>query len=137
MVRCGTSMSWTRRLDKFIPKRRFSKVSDVSLSRKLQNENKITEEFEVMLNSLTLEEIIALKLELASRIVNGKFYGFPLWSTLDMIIKDSFLKFALSACHSKSNAAKFLGIKMMDFERICKKYNIYKYFGEDYFKTNK
>ena len=34
-----------------------------SLKKKLRRENKITDEFEVMLNSLSLEEVIGLKLE--------------------------------------------------------------------------
>ena len=38
-----------------------------SLSRELRKNGKTTEEFEVMLNSLSLEEVIGLKLELATR----------------------------------------------------------------------
>ena len=42
-----------------------------SISNKLKKENKSHDEFEVMLNNLTLEEIIALKLELAAKSVGG------------------------------------------------------------------
>ena len=45
-------------------------VKYFSISKKLKRERRITEEFEVMLNNLSLEEIIALKLELASKILN-------------------------------------------------------------------
>ena len=40
-----------------------------SISNKLRTENKINERFEVMMSSLTLEEIIALRLELAAKSV--------------------------------------------------------------------
>ena len=41
-----------------------------SISNKLKNEKKITEAFEVMFHSLTLEELIALSNELAQGILN-------------------------------------------------------------------
>ena len=59
--------------NKLIGKNRF-----YSISRKLRKENKISEEFEVMLNYLSLEEVIALKLEAASLATGGKYFGFPI-----------------------------------------------------------
>ena len=49
--------------------------SSYSIAKELRKENKINNEFEAMLSHLTMEEIIALKLELATRSVGGKFYG--------------------------------------------------------------
>ena len=49
---------------------------DISFSRKLRQEGKSSEVFEIMLSTLTLEEVIGLKLECASRLTNGKLYGF-------------------------------------------------------------
>ena len=40
-----------------------------SLSKKLRRENKSNDEFEVMISQLTLEELIGLKLELASKVL--------------------------------------------------------------------
>ena len=45
-----------------------------SLRNKLKREKKITDDFEVMLYSLTLEEVIGLKLELAASHINNKLY---------------------------------------------------------------
>ena len=41
-----------------------SKVKSYSISSLLKQQNRSSDEFEVMMNSLTLEEVIALKLEL-------------------------------------------------------------------------
>ena len=44
-----------------------------SIANKLKTEGKVDEKFEVMLSSLTLEEIIGLRLELAAKSVNYIF----------------------------------------------------------------
>ena len=51
--------------------------------------------FEVMLSTLTLEEIIALRLELASLYINNKLYNFPIYKSIKYITKD--LNFPLLA----------------------------------------
>ena len=68
-----------------------------SVSKKLLRENKTSLEFENKLNSLTLEEIIALKLELSMKIAGTPIYGIPLWRSIRDICKDAMLKVALSA----------------------------------------
>ena len=50
-----------------------------SISKKLKLENRIDEDFEARLNNLSLEDIIALKLELSSKTYKGKFYGLQLY----------------------------------------------------------
>jgi hypothetical protein len=61
-----------------LPSRLRGKNYYQSISKKLLKEKKITSEFKVMLASLTLEELISLKLETAAETVNGKLYGFPI-----------------------------------------------------------
>ena len=95
-----------------------------SLSKKQKRENKITDEFEVMFNSLSLEEVIGLKLELASNMVDGKLYGMPIWYSLPVIIKDAILKFSLSTTRTKMEAARLLGLNISQFSSLVKKYNI-------------
>ena len=99
-----------------------------SLSNKLRSEKKITEEFEVMLCSLTLEDIIALRLELAAKSVNHKLYGFKLWQTLPKIARDAVLKYAYSAARTKGEMASFLGINKTSLKRLLKKYDVTNYF---------
>ena len=99
-----------------------------SISKKLKRENKISEDFEVMLNNLALEEIIALKLELASKIVKGKLYGLNIYNNLPLIAKDAAIKYAISACKTKQNDAALLGISYRRLKQLQADYNIYGYF---------
>jgi len=102
-----------------------------SIARKLRKEGKSTEELEVYLSNLSLEELVALKLEVTTRdMLKGKFYGFPIWRSLKYIISDAVLKYALSATRSKREAARFLGIQEKTLIELVKKYNTELYFKE-------
>lgn len=102
-----------------------------SISNKLKAEGKTNTDFEVMLASLTLEEIIALKLELAAEAVNGKLYGFNIWKEIPNIAKDAVLKYAYSATRTKNEAAALLGINKSEFRKLLKKFNIVNWFTKD------
>ena len=102
-----------------------------SISNKLRKDGKSSEEFEIILNRLSLEEVVGLKLELSSKYgLNGKMYGTPIWSSLKNIIKDAVLKYAVSATRSKREAARFLGIQESSLHILIKKYNVDNYFRE-------
>ncbi len=60
-------MFWKKKLSSYKGKNYF-----YSFRNKVKKEKKITDDFEVMLNTLTIEEIIALKLELSSYNINKK-----------------------------------------------------------------
>jgi len=98
--------------------------------RKLRKEKRSSEEFEVFLNQLSLEEVIALKLELATASVGGKLYGLPLWQSMPNIVKEAVLKYAISATKTKGEAARFLGLTPATFHRLQKKFDIDGYFFE-------
>jgi len=102
-----------------------------SVSNKLKSEGKITSDFEAMLNSLTLEDIIALRLELATRSVNGKLYGLKIWESIPKITKEAILKFAYSAARTKNEAAAFLGLNKKDFRRLLKQFEVTNYFTKE------
>ena len=53
---------------KNMKKRNAGKNRYYSISKKLRREGKSSEEFEILFNSLSLEEVIGLKLELASKL---------------------------------------------------------------------
>lgn len=100
-----------------------------SISNKLRKNGKTSEEFEMIFNGLSLEEVIALKLELASKSsFNGKLYGLPLWHSIPSIVKDAMLKYALSATRSKREAARFLGLNEFSLKMLIKKYKVDNYF---------
>jgi len=107
------------------------KLRNLSLLKKLRKDKLINDQFEVMLNSLSLEEVIGLKLELASNSIGGKLYGLPLWHSIESIAKDAILKYIYSAANSKMEAARYLGINIDYFNKICKKYDIKSYFSEE------
>ena len=99
-----------------------------SIANKLKEEGRINENFEVMLSSLTLEEIIGLRLELAAKSVNYKLYGANIWSALPNIVQEGVLKYVYSAARTKGEMASFLGINKSSLKRLLKKYDITNYF---------
>jgi len=97
----------------------------------MKEERRINENFLNILSSLSLEEAVALKLELSIQNINNKMYNFPLWSAMPNIARDALLRYAMSACQSKRDMAKFLGIPINKFNDILKKYNTEKLFNND------
>ena len=95
-----------------------------SLKNQLQADNKIDNDFELILNNLTLEEIIGLKLELSSSYINNRLYNIPIYNSLIYIVKEACLKYALSACRTKGDAARMLGLSESNFQTELKKFNI-------------
>jgi len=105
-------------------------TKDKSTIKYLKESNKITEQTLVCINSLSLEDLLAVKFELASRHLNNRLYGFDIWRGLPNIIKEASLKFAISATNSKIDAARFLGLTYLEFLNICKKYKINHFFRD-------
>ena len=83
-----------------------------------------------MLSSLTLEEIIGLRLELAAKVVNYKLYGLNIWQTVPDIVRDGILKYAASAARTKGEMASFLGIDKASLKKLLKKYDVSNYFSK-------
>ena len=104
---------------------KFKNYSFISI---MKQEKKINEEFLSVLSSLSMEEIIALKLETAIRLTKHKFYNFPVWKAIPSICRDAVLRYTLSACQSKRDGARMLGIDIREFDRLIKKYNTEKLF---------
>ena len=99
-----------------------------TISSKLKSKYKISKEFEAMLSNLSLEEIIALKLEISSRPLKGKMY-LPLHKALIPMVKQAAVYFANSVSNSKSAAAKILGVSRRTYITQYEKYQV-----EDFFK---
>ena len=68
---------------------------------KFKEQNKINDETLVILNTFTIEDLIAIKLELSANNINNRLYGLDIWKKSDYIIKDAMLKFAVSTTKSK------------------------------------
>ena len=90
------------------------------------NKNYNNKSFEFILNNLTLEEVILAKLELSSRSLNEKFYGYPIYNNIQNIAKEALVKFALNFCDTKETAYSMLGLSRSQFIKYIKKHNIKK-----------
>tara|TARA_X000001388_G_C2232683_1_gene123820 strand:- start:3399 stop:3791 length:393 start_codon:yes stop_codon:yes gene_type:complete len=112
-------VSWKKKLREY-----KGKNYNYSLRNKLKKQKKITDDFEVMLSTLTLEEIIGLRLELASLYINNKLYNFPIYKSIRYITKEAVLNFALSSTRSMKDAASLLGIREDDLKKEVKKFEI-------------
>lgn len=107
------------------------KLTNYSLLNKLRKEDKTTNELEIMISSLTLEELIGMKLELASNSAGGYLYGLPLWKSMPEITREACFNYAVSACRTKREAARLLGITIEYLNRLYKEYDTDNYFGDD------
>tara|TARA_Y100001938_G_C7993148_1_gene380594 strand:+ start:270 stop:599 length:330 start_codon:yes stop_codon:yes gene_type:complete len=101
-----------------------------SIINKLKDQNKINDSLLIGISSLSLEELIAIKLELAANYINNRLYGLDIWRKTSYIVRDAILKFAISTTKSKKDAARFLGITPQEFQKICRNYKIDNYFEE-------
>ena len=108
-----------------------SKINNKSIINKLTHEGVVSQDLLVLINNLTLEDLIAIKLELSCALVKNKLYGIDFWSNSCYIIREALLKFAISASRSKKDAARFLGLDLREVNTQYKKYNIESYFKED------
>ena len=82
-------------------------------------------DFEFVLSNLTLEEIVQAKLELSSRSLNEKLFGYPLYNNIQNIVKESLVKFAFNFCDTKERAYSILGLNKAQLIRYMKKNKFY------------
>ena len=119
-------MSWKNKKKK----NTVTKYSKYSIINKLKSEKKITDSTLNNINNISLEDLMAVKLELSTRYLYGKFYGLPIWRLTRHAVTDALLKTALSIARTKKEAARFLGVDYMEFNRYIKKYNTISFFEE-------
>jgi len=118
-------MSWKRR------RKTKGRNTYYSLSKKLRQDKKINESFLIMINNLSLEEVIGLKLETAGKVVNNRLYGLPIWYNLTGLVKDAIFKYAYSATRTQWEAMRLLGLSEYSFTKFKKKYSPVSYFEEE------
>lgn len=106
-------------------------LSSISTINILKDQNKINDQLLVCINSLKLEDLIAIKLELASKNINNRLYGFDIWRRTSYIVRDGLLKYTLSVSKSKKDAARFLGITYAEYMKHLKDFKTRDYFEND------
>ena len=99
-------------------------IRNYNFKKELVKNNKIDNKFCDQLHSLTLEELITLKLQLATENLKGKFYGFPVIKFVNNIVKESLVRFAISSTDSYREAAKVLGLSHVELYTYIKKHNL-------------
>ena len=107
-------------------------VKSYNIKKELLKEKKINKDFCNKLHSITIEDLIALKLELAAESVKGKLFGFPIKSFITNIINEALIKYSLSVTNSYREAGLLLGLTKSELYRYRKRYKIFK---EDVKKT--
>ncbi len=111
-------------------KKRRSKYKYKSVVNKLLDNNILNESNLTFIDSMTLEDLIAVKLELSARYINNKLYAFNLLSNTNRLVKEAIIKFAISATQSKVDAARFLGIDYEVLRKLVNEYGLQDYFDE-------
>jgi hypothetical protein len=96
----------------------------MSLIKKLREEKKSNEEFEVMLKHLTLEEMFSLRLELEDQSFRNNLSGYKMYFIIKEVVSEGLIRFALDLKKTKNGASKFLGIDKDTLERNMMKYKI-------------
>jgi hypothetical protein len=94
-----------------------------SIIKRLVNQDKLNDNVMIYINDLSIEDLIAVKLELSATNINNRLYGFDIWHKTTNIVKEALLKFAISTTKSKKDAARFLGLTYSEFKRVLKVYN--------------
>lgn len=111
-------------------KKRRSKYKHKGVINKLLNNNIINESNLTFIDSMTLEDLIAVKLEMSAKHINNKLYAFNLLSNTNRLVKEAIIKFAISATQSKMDAARFLGIDYEGLRKLVNEYDLQDYFDE-------
>jgi len=102
-----------------------------SIINKFTRDGKIDGRFVEQLAGLSLEDVIALKLEQANRMMGGRLYGVPLYHSIVQICKSGCVKYATSCARSFKEAASFLGINENKLDTWMWRYGVGSYFEEE------
>lgn len=88
----------------------------------LREEGRIDSHFLDKVSDLTIEELIAIKLEHSAKLMSGKLYNFPLWYTLPYMVRDALMNFVSRNCKTKMDMSNVLGVPYNDFIQMYRKY---------------
>jgi hypothetical protein len=106
-------------------------TNNKSIIKVLKNKFIVDDHTLSQIGNISLEDLIAIKLELSANHMNNRPYGFDIWRNSVYIIKEALLKFAISTTKSKKDAARFLGLTYVEFKRVMSTYKVKNYFSDD------
>ena len=94
----------------------YSKISE------LKKMNKIDDQFVFYIESLSLEDLIAIKIESVTRNLNFKFFNFPLWKSFHTITSEALITAVFGIASNNSEAARILGIDLKQYKNYLSKF---------------
>lgn len=86
----------------------------------------LSNELLVLISNLTLEDLIAIKIELSANHLKNRLYGLDIWKKIDYITKEALMRVAVSCTKSNSEGARFLGMTLSSYKDNLQKFNLYK-----------
>tara|TARA_Y100000592_G_scaffold46384_1_gene73616 strand:+ start:5244 stop:5579 length:336 start_codon:yes stop_codon:yes gene_type:complete len=98
------------------------KYRNYSIIKELKKNKLIDDQFILICDSLKLEDIIGIKIELFSRHLNYKLFGFPLWKSVPDMVRDALLKVSFKIAASKTEASRMLGVDLSDYKKYLKQF---------------
>jgi len=93
-----------------------------SIIKELEEQGKLDSSTLVQISNLELQDLIAVKLELSSKIAHNRLYGLPIIHNLKWIVEEAILKFASSNSENYSQMKSFLGISERRFQSLKGKF---------------
>jgi len=94
----------------------YSKINE------LKKMNKIDDQFVFYIETLTLEDILSVKIESMMRNLNFKFYSFPLWHSMHKIISEALINSVFNLSKNNSEAARILGIDLKQYRKYVSEF---------------
>lgn len=76
------------------------------------------------LSTIGLEQLIAVKLELATMAMKGHYFGFSIFENLKYVVEYAMLKHAISCCEDTKELKRFLHISENKLSSLLKKYDL-------------
>jgi len=95
-----------------------------NLKNKLLLEGKIDKDFLNKLQFIKLEELITLKLLVATKSLKGKLFNFPILKYSYQICKEAVFKYALSLAKNRKEASLIVGMKKPEMVQYIKEYDL-------------
>ncbi|QDP63280.1 MAG: hypothetical protein GOVbin703_27 [Prokaryotic dsDNA virus sp.] len=101
---------------KEISYKNYSKISE------LKKMNKIDDQFVFYIESLTLEDLISIKLETVLKNLNFKFFNFPLWKSTHRIVSEALINSVINISKNNSEAARILGLDLKQYRNYLSEF---------------
>lgn len=120
---------WRKRRD-FVLNKYMSAIANFSILKKLRQDGKSNDKFEEMLSNISLEELIAAKLEATSKHTGGILFTLPLNRALPNIVRHALVYYVMSMARTKYDAAYMLSVSYFKFTEYLVHWGLWDEFNE-------